>query len=232
MTDQPSDLAALAEDFARDVTARVLMCLEGMPVDQEVRTTLSPNRQRASFEYMQTLHAHPQGARIGHLKVEYHLGLDRKGKHLAVQSSAYKLLARRKKNPPPMIRLEYERDPHTSPSSHIHMHGESGLLAAFLANTGHKSPHAMWSLHIPSGGSRFRPCIEDFIEFLIVDCGVAGRDNWSSYVQEGRRDWRALQARAVIREWPELAIEILRDVYELDIRGELPDDRLTPKHLY
>jgi hypothetical protein len=34
-------------------------------------------------------------------------------------------------------------------------------------------------LHFPVGGKRFRPCLEDVIEMLVVERFVWGRDGWS-----------------------------------------------------
>jgi hypothetical protein len=62
---------------------------------------------------------------------------------------------------------------------------------------------------MPMGGDRFRPCLEDIVEFLIRDCGFPGKDGWQELVREGRAKWRRIQIRAVVRDSPAEAIAAL-----------------------
>jgi hypothetical protein len=59
------------------------------------------------------------------------------------------------------------------------------------------------------GSERFRPCIEDVIEFLILGCGFCGGAHWRKIITTGRAKWRRLQARAVVRDCPGEAAEAL-----------------------
>lgn len=226
-----TSLEAEARYFADDVTSRVLMCLEGTPDSDTLELTFSPTADRVDFNYRQALHPEGGTTRVGWLALLYQLGLDRSGEYLTVKKSSFKLYDRRGKRP--MIRMEYDRTPRNVPSSHIHIHihAESGYLTRLLASTGHQSPHAVESLHLPTGGDRFRPCVEDFIEFLISECNVAGREGWRDEVAEGRTEWRRRQAAAVVRDWPEVAVEVLKGM-NLSVHGELPVDRLRPYDRY
>jgi hypothetical protein len=67
-------------------------------------------------------------------------------------------------------------------------------------------PHDISALHIPVGGSRFRPCLEDVIQFLIEECLFDSLPRWREAVEEGRASWRRIQARAVVRDFPREAI--------------------------
>lgn len=220
MTDSAEGVdAALSDEVARFATeccGRIDAVLPAPPPDEPVRVVSSPKGPRFSFKYRHPLISARTPAVIGHFEVEFTIGRDRVGHYMAVHESSFRLVDTRYR---PIIRMEYLREPAKVPSSHIHVHAQSGPLTLFLARTGHRSPASVESLHIPTGGERFRPCIEDFLEFLIVDCGVAGSDDWREQVDEGRAGWRDYQARSVVRERPELAAEVLR---ELGAQVELP----------
>lgn len=66
-------------------------------------------------------------------------------------------------------------------------------------------------LHLPVGGRRFRPIVEDLIEFLIVEKLATGRPGWKKRVDQGRDDFAERQLRAAVRRNPDIAISILRD---------------------
>lgn len=106
------------------------------------------------------------------------------------------------------------------PTAHVHFHGHRGALSNLLSQAGHDSPHDMSSLHLPLGGSRFRPCLEDFIQFLICECRFDAQPGWQKHVEAGRERWRCRQAAAVVRDVPEKAARVLRD---LGYTVEAPD---------
>ena len=83
----------------------------------------------------------------------------------------------------------------------------------------------MSSLHIPVGGSRFRPCLEDFIQFLICECKFDSEPGWRKNVEVGRERWRRLQAAAVVRDVPEDAAKVLRRLeYTVEAPDPLPEE--------
>lgn len=196
------DLELQVQNFAESVSTRVLMCLEGSPrplrplSDEPFQDELVAafHDGRYTFNYRQSLHAERDGDAIGMLELDYALGFDRLGRHLAVQGSSFKLKDRRGKKP--ILRVEYLRDARDVPCSHVHVHAESGLFTELLAATGHKSAASVASIHIPTGGDRFRPCVEDFIQFLIVECRIAARDGWREEVEAAREEYRRIQTAA------------------------------------
>jgi hypothetical protein len=204
---EPETLEDRVRRFAEDLLTRVLMCLEGEPRPDELTVEASPDGQRFAFSYRQTLHAVSDGPIVGMARLDYALGTDRTGEHLAVHESTFQLVDSRGKKP--IVRVEYVRDARSVPCSHIHVHAESGLFTQLLAATSHHSPAAVQSVHIPTGGDRFRPCVEDFIEFLISECRIAGRDGWRNEVIQGRESWRERQTAAAVRDRPEVAIREL-----------------------
>ena len=60
-------------------------------------------------------------------------------------------------------------------------------------------------LHLPVGGRRFRPSLEDIIEFLIVEKIAAGRAGWEQRVNATRDSFQERQLRAAIRRNPDVA---------------------------
>jgi hypothetical protein len=65
-------------------------------------------------------------------------------------------------------------------------------------------------LHLPVGGRRFRPTLEDLIDFLIIEKLVTDcRPDWAEEVAAGRERFRRRQLMAVVRRDPESALESL-----------------------
>lgn len=187
MTDSAEGVdAALSDEVARFATeccGRIDAVLPAPPPDEPVRVVSSPKGPRFSFKYRHPLISARTPAVIGHFEVEFTIGRDRVGHYMAVHESSFRLVDTRYR---PIIRMEYLREPAKVPSSHIHVHAQSGPLTLFLARTGHRS------------------------------------DDWREQVDEGRAGWRDYQARSVVRERPELAAEVLR---ELGAQVELPQKK-------
>jgi hypothetical protein len=80
-------------------------------------------------------------------------------------------------------------------------------LRTFFTRAGRPNPHALDSLRLPLGGARFRPCLEDFIEFCIDQCGVESVSGWQDVVQAGRERWRRTQLAAAVRDCAEEAVQ-------------------------
>ncbi|GLZ39933.1 hypothetical protein [Actinokineospora sp. NBRC 105648] len=148
-----------------------------------------------------------QGLRLGRLDISVRCRVDSSRSFLAVEKSTMKLSA--DVDRAPIVRWDYERDAHSKPTAHIQVHGHRGALSHLLARAGHSTPHSMESLHLPVGGARFRPCVEDVIEFLVRDCGMDAEPGWEHLVRGGRARWRRYQAMTVVRDMPETAATAL-----------------------
>jgi hypothetical protein len=59
-------------------------------------------------------------------------------------------------------------------------------------------------------GRRFRPTLEDIIEFLIVEELVEARPKWKAALEANRDAFRDKQLRAAIRQFPEVALDQLQ----------------------
>jgi hypothetical protein len=166
---------------------------------------------------------------LAELSANFKLCVDSRQTHIAVEHSSFVLKA--KVDRTPIIRWDYDRDARMKPRSHVQITAHRGALSHLLSRLDHKTPHSIESLHIPTGGERFRPCLEDVVEFLIKDCGFQGADGWEADLQQGRARWRRIQTRAVVRDSPgEAAAELSALGYTVTppAEGELPErtDRL------
>ncbi|WP_211330174.1 hypothetical protein [Prauserella muralis] len=66
-------------------------------------------------------------------------------------------------------------------------------------------------LHLPVGPRRFRPSVEDVIEFLISEKLIQPRDGWPEEITRSREAFRLRQLRAAVRRNPEAALAVLRE---------------------
>jgi hypothetical protein len=115
----------------------------------------------------------------------------------------------------PVARLEFENRATGAPTSHWQFHAERGALSFILARTRRggkreRVPMSLADLHFSNGGRRFRPGLEDFIEFLIRECGFDSRDGWRTAVEDGRELARRFQVRTIARNYPAEVAEVLK----------------------
>ncbi len=100
----------------------------------------------------------------------------------------------------PLIRFHYLRGRSIVPA-HIHVHAERGVITAVRAFGGTPLPAKLHDLHLPVGGRRFRPSMEDVIEFLVEEWHVDPQARWRERLEEGRRRWEAIQLAAALRDY-------------------------------
>lgn len=54
-----------------------------------------------------------------------------------------------------------------------------------------------------------RPCLEDFLQFAVQECGIDAKSDWREALAGGRELWRRLQTRAIVRDLQIEAAEVL-----------------------
>ncbi|ONH34117.1 MULTISPECIES: hypothetical protein [Protofrankia] len=203
-------LSAKACEFAAEVQELLEATLPGnhvvKAVEQGTRFVIRPAGADLEPELVQ-LYANQRV--LGSLRISFHCEVDHQGRYLAIQSSRFVLTSDLHREP--LIRLDFVKDSYRSPSAHWQLHAERGAFSAFLADTGVKAPRSLSSLHLPVGGARMRPCLEDFIEFLICECGVDAQPGWRAAISAGRVRWRHRQIAALVRDAPEDAIRVLEE---------------------
>ncbi|MER6664313.1 hypothetical protein ABT256_07175 [Amycolatopsis japonica] len=219
-----SDLQEQVDQFTSETETLLRACFDDVP-DTEVETLA----ERVVTDLKVTLKI--KGRALAQLHVFQRFRLDSTETFLAVEQSIFKLTAIIDRTP--IVRYEYDRDARAKPSSHIHFHAHRGAISHLLSQAGHKSPHELASLHLPTGGARFRPCLEDFLEFLISDCRLGAKQGWEQEVKAGRERWRRLQVRSIVRDVPSEAIAALEGLgYTVQPPDEARQDSRKALHTW
>jgi hypothetical protein len=225
VSDTPGDLHQQVEEFGQETAGLLSATLPNLPVPP-VDILVHDNRSIIRPPDRKSLPLYAGGQHLADMKISIACQLDSSGQYLAVEESTFDLLAILDRAP--VLRIHYRRDQGARPSAHVHVHGHRGALSHLLSQAGHEHPHDMASLHIPVGGSRYRPCLEDFIQFLICECNFDSVPDWRTHVEEGRERWRCRQAAAVTRDAPEEAARVLREMgYTIQAPDSLPEPRVA-----
>lgn len=209
----PDSLGRRSAEFASEVQASLNGVLPGdvsivaVSMDAGDRYSVRPSSGSVPI--------HVDGEYLADLRLLMFLSLDHTGRYLKTLRSdlaIHSVLDRT-----PLLRLEFRSDMHTAPIAHWQIHAERGAFSHLLARAhAHRPelvarPHDLSSLHLPVGGKRFRPCLEDLLEFLVVECGVDTREGWQAAIHQGRASWRRRQLASAVRDIPEEAARSLRE---------------------
>ena len=145
-----------------------------------------------------------------HLCVLHTLDLDESGDDLVTSRSTYTLQSALSATA--VLTYDYVREPPNEyPEAHLHVHGTSDTLQDLLA-VGGRDADKPADLHLPVGGRRYRPCLEDIIEFCILERLVKPRDGWQAAVEQGRSRYYKLQLQSAVRRNPAHAAAALRQM--------------------
>ena len=206
-----------AESFADTLSDTLRRVLLG---DMSVGAVEAPDGARYIVQpltgagLLRRLPLYVAGRELADLTVQLYLEMDTLGKFLkAVKSklAIHSILDSKQ----PLVRLEYISGLVNQPVAHWHFHAERGSLTRLLTLAHEnqprefESPHTLSSLHFPVGGERFRPCTEDFLEFLVRECGVDAEPGWQTALAEGRQRWRRMQLRTAVRDLQAEAAQVL-----------------------
>lgn len=210
-----ADLATQASSFASQLGSTLQACLPSAPgVDAQGsgnRFVVQPTDGKGQPTRVRLFVA---GKELATLDFTMYLDLDWSGaylKNIRTDISVFSVLDRQ-----PLFHLDYRSDMRKAPRAHWQFHAERGSLTHLLTLAHEhrprvvQNPHTLSKLHFPVGGERFRPCLEDVIQFLIEECGVDRGRHWRKAVTAGRERWRRLQFRTTVRDLQEEAAEILR----------------------
>ncbi|RFA14243.1 hypothetical protein B7R21_06495 [Subtercola boreus] len=142
----------------------------------------------------------------------------------AIDTSSFRVQPVRSNTP--LFTFDYLRTPNSStvPCSHINVHAHRDEVVAAMLQSGKrhrgktrakavdsgKIP-SLSQVHLPVGGHRFRPCIEDVLQMLIVEFGIDTKPGYQAVLDAGRSDYRSTQLRTAITDDLELAAEMLRE---------------------
>jgi hypothetical protein len=215
-----ADLDSQARGFAADVTSLLNRTVtDGMRITAVitpagttlVRRGLTKNNFRPQTVPLTVTGAAPRAW----LRVAFVLTLDEQNAYLAVTKSDYSICLD-EQGETVVAHYDYDRHPaNVYPSAHVQVNGHSDGFHE-LCQRAAISPKTLGDFHFPVGGRRFRPTLEDVIEFLVIEGLVDARSGWADVVQEHRDIWETRQLRAAVRRNPTAAMNQLVEMgYEV-----------------
>lgn len=179
------------------------------------------------------------------LVARYHCVLDSHGERLRVQASRFAVYFGDEAAGEPMFRYDYDSNGTAGlPKAHLQIGDSPENLRALVALSGEASRRARKrqqevdagrrlpradDLHFPVGGDRFRPALEDVLQFLVEALGVPARRGWLGVLKEGRVDWRERQLASAVRDNAEAAAAAL---VELGYLVEPPPGGHPPRRIH
>lgn len=98
-----------------------------------------------------------------------------------------------------LLHYDYEREKDRYTEAHIQVCAAHPTFETLLAGLGRKPVNGLHKVHLPVGGRRFRPALEDLLECLIVEGLVRPKDGWREALNSTRREYRRKQIAAVVR---------------------------------
>ncbi len=231
MTEIPAALRGSAETFADTLNARIERVLPGtQPVfvaqvlpGRKPSLVVAPTWPNDEVRQVQPLRLTSVGRRAERtltLRAMYWCCADVSGKYLTIEKSEFHLGLIGA--PDPLLRYEYERNMRRSshlPAAHLQIHAHRDETTWLMLHAAEARPLSRWrknkiprlsELHLPLGGDRYRPCLEDVVTIAINELGARARSGAWKALEEGRSEWRRLQLKAAVRDAPELAAEVLR----------------------
>lgn len=139
------------------------------------------------------------------LDVSFRVQMDQWDQYLTVQRSFFGVFPSLD-GKHALFHYDYERDKRDDyPDAHIQIAGQDEAMAALLPG----KPTV--KLHFPVGGKRFRPCLEDVIEFLVREGLTEGKPGYKQVLDSEREKFRVKQLRAAMRRSPEVVADFIRD---------------------
>jgi hypothetical protein len=142
------------------------------------------------------------------MNLSYQVRLDDEARYLTVHSSYCGIFADEELRQC-LCHFDYEREKERYTSAHVQVHGYSSALETLNRDGDRRRP--LDKLHFPVGGKRFRPCLEDIVEFLIAERLVDAHQGFGEVLERGRKRFQRIQLRAEIRRNTAIVEEYLRE---------------------
>jgi hypothetical protein len=143
--------------------------------------------------------------------LSYHLAPDEWGKHLMVTTSFMGLFTDSDMTQA-LLHYDYERHKRDGyPEAHLQVCAESAQWLSALAACGRPSTSPE-KLHLPVGGRRYRPSLEDLIQLVASEDLCDTRPGWEDLLNQSRDAFQEKQLRAAVRRNPEVAADALEDL--------------------
>ncbi|MFE4213575.1 hypothetical protein [Streptomyces sp. NPDC056844] len=135
----------------------------------------------------------------------------------------------------PLLRYEYVRSSKEPPGAHLQVHAHRDEMAYLLRLAERGRPKQkrnrlprLSEMHLPVGGHRMRPSLEDVLLLLHREFAIDTVPGWRAVVEEHLKDWRTLQLRAAVRDAPDVAARVLRSLGYSVTEPAVPGPRSSP----
>jgi hypothetical protein len=224
-----SNLQAQAEDFARELNDLLKKTFKGrqpqfraIADSKSGRVSINSCIDRDGEQIVEPISVSLIGRR-GIPKVlfdiEFECQWSSEFNFLAVQESSIELRLDGTRNP----LFRYDFDKHKkgeNPSAYLHVHAHRDEIAWLMIQGNGAKPRerkkrgampVLSSIHFPLGGERFRPCVEDVLQFCIHEFGLEVKATSRHALETGRVQWRNKQLKAAISDSPLIAVAALRE---------------------
>jgi hypothetical protein len=210
-----ADLGAQARDFAQEVTSLLNATItDGVTFSAVIgrrsgTLVLGRGVTKANLDPQAVPLTLGRRSPSAWLWVAFILGPDPEDEYLTVFKSGFALYLDADRDRM-MLHYDYEREPaHSYPPAHIQVDGVAEDLSA-LSERRSGQRKDLKDFHFPVGGRRYRPSIEDVVEFIVAEDLADARPGWRDAIIDSRSRWEDRQLRAAVRRNPEPALDQLR----------------------
>lgn len=224
------DLKRASETFAQEVQDLLEGVLPRGPKDSAGQPRIRVLKQGARYvirtgpeDRAGAVPLYSGGKHVGDLEVSFYCAPDSANQYLAVRKSMFQLTSPQEGTP--LLRLDFNQAANKVPAAHWNVHAERGATSVMLARCNPRHEGLLSQVHLPVGGVRARPCLEDFLDLLITEFNIDHHGSWQDLIEDGRQRWRILQTQSVVRDSPETAADVLR---RLGYTVTPPQDGLPP----
>ncbi|MEV5606412.1 hypothetical protein AB0L33_33775 [Streptomyces sp. NPDC052299] len=140
----------------------------------------------------------------------------------------------------PLVRFEYVRSSNEPPGAHLHVHAHRDEMAYLLRLADKGRPKQglkrnrlprLAEMHLPVGGHRMRPSLEDVLLFLKREFAIDTAPGWEAVIDEHLRKWRLMQLKAAVRDAPDSAARVLRALGYTVVEPSVPGARQAPEEI-
>ncbi|MER6232939.1 MULTISPECIES: hypothetical protein [Streptomyces] len=140
--------------------------------------------------------------------------------------------------PDPLLRYEYVRSSKEPPGAHLQVHAHRDEMAYLLRLADRGRPKhglrrdklpRLAEMHLPVGGHRMRPALEDVLLFLQREFAIDTIPGWRAVLDEHLRSWRLMQLKTAVRDAPDAAAQVLRSLGYSVVEPTVPAARQAPE---
>lgn len=142
------------------------------------------------------------------MNLSFQVRMDKEARYLTVHSS-YCGIFSDEDLATCLCHFDFEREKEQYTAAHLQVHGASPALEAL--NRDSDARRTLDKLHFPVGGKRFRPSLEDIIEFLVAERLAEAKQGYDKVLEAGRERFQIKQLRAAMRRHPEVVEEFFRE---------------------